>query len=123
MAVCGSQPSYSGAGSGSISLVDLQLKNPVRQDSVQEKIFCNCTRNGQYISQQETMRPEKRNVQDQDFSRQKIHTVYETGKWMENGNRNLCSSLAYRGGAETGRRISGVSSFDKKSGKNEPSGH
>ena len=70
---------------GSISLVDLQLKksSPDRI-SVQEKdISATVPENGQYISQQETMRPEKRNVQDQDFSRQKIHTVYETGKWME----------------------------------------
>ena len=70
---------------GSISLVDLQLKksSPDRI-AVQEKdISATVPENGQYISQQETMHPEKRNIQDQDFSRQKIHTVYETGKWME----------------------------------------
>lgn len=70
---------------GSISLVNLQLKksSPDRA-AVQEKdISAAVPENGQYILQQESVYPEKRNEQDQDFSRQKIHTVYETGKWME----------------------------------------
>ena len=70
---------------GSISLFDLQLKksSPDRI-AVQEKdISAAVPENGQYILQQESVYPEKRNEQDQDFSRQKVHTVYETGKWME----------------------------------------
>ena len=90
---------------------------------MQEKdISATVPENGQYILQQETMHPEKRNIQDQDFSGQKIHTVYETGKWMEMAT-GIFAAVWLRGGAETDRRISGVSSFDKKSGKNEPSGH
>lgn len=70
---------------GSISLVNLQLKKSTPdRTAVQEKdISAAVPENGQYILQQESVYPEKRNEQDQDFSRQKVHTVYETGKWME----------------------------------------